>query len=203
MYERAFALGATFDDFLSTAEANRDLWGAFARRARVPEDVLPRLQALEGCWRLLILADDWCGDAVNTVPVIARLADGSDHVEARIVPRDLFPEIRDRHLTSGKQAIPVVIVMDERGDARGHWGPRPDELQSMVMSELRDQSSADRYREVRRWYARDRGATTAREIAELIERASASAAAANLPATSPAAAVSGATRPPCPKRRAA
>jgi len=187
MYDKAFEVGTNFDDFLATAEANRDLWEAFAHRARVPEDALSRVRALDGCRRLLILADDWCGDAVNTVPVIVRLAEGSKHVEARIVPRDRFPEIRDRHLTNGKRSIPVAIMIDDRGEPRGHWGPRPEVLQSLVTSELLEHSGADRYREIRRWYARDRGASTAREIAGLIERAVPSA--------------SKASRAPCRERR--
>jgi len=189
MYGSAFKLGTTFDDFLATAEANRELWEAYARRARVPDDALNRMRALEGCWRLLILADDWCGDAVNTVPVIARLAAGSEHVEVRIVQRDRFPEIRDRHLTNGNRSIPVAIAIDDRGEPRGHWGPRPDVLQSLVTSSLLDQSGEDRYREIRRWYARDRGASTAHEIVDLVEQASERTA--------------GASRSPCRKRRVA
>ncbi len=117
-----------------------------------------------------MLADDWCGDALNTLPLIDRLVDASEKVEMRIVPRDRFPEIRDRHLTNGSRSIPMVLLLDEDGDLRGSWGPRPTRLQALFEGGLRPLPSKERYRELRRWYAQDRGASTIREIAELFEQ---------------------------------
>jgi len=37
------------------------------------------------------------------------------------------------------------------------------------MQELGEHSKADRYRDIRTWYARDRGVTTAQEVAPLVE----------------------------------
>lgn len=170
-YESAFEAGSTFSSFLRDADAHRELWQAFAERARPFEDAAARIERVGGCWRLLVLADDWCGDAVNTLPVIARLAEESPHLELRIVPRDRFPELRDRHLTNGSRSIPIVIPLDGEGRPRGSWGPRPAELQARFDAELRALSKEGRYREIRRWYARDRGAATAHEIAGMIERA--------------------------------
>lgn len=146
------------------------MWHAMAERARLFDGARDRIDAMGGCWRLLVLADDWCGDAVNTLPVIQRLVESSEHLELRVVPRDRFPDIRDRHLTDGGRAIPVVIALDPAGAAVGSWGPRPRALQRLVQGAFRSLSKEERYREVRRWYARDRGASTASEIAELIER---------------------------------
>lgn len=170
-YEEAYESGLSFPRFLDRTEANRDLWHAFAERAPFCETAAARIRKLRGCWRLLVLADDWCGDAVNTVPLAARLARSLDNVELRIVPRDRYPELRDRHLTDGSRSIPIVIALDERGVPRGSWGPRPVVLQTLFEQELRALPGPERYREIRRWYARDKGASTARELAELIERA--------------------------------
>jgi hypothetical protein len=167
-YEAAFERGRTFSEFLAGVEANTDLWQATSRRAPIHPEALARVSAAGGRWRLLVLADDWCGDAVNTLPVIARLAEAAPSLELRILGREHLLEIMDRHLTRGARSIPVVVLLDEAGEERGWWGPRPRVLQDWFDSEGRLLEKLERYREIRRWYARDRGATTSSEIAEMV-----------------------------------
>jgi hypothetical protein len=173
LYNDAYEAGVSFDRFLKGAQENRALWHALADRVEVAREAEERVRAVPGCWRILVLADDWCGDAINTVPVVAALADAAPGVDLRIVPRDRFPELRDRHLTGGSRSIPIVILLDDQGTPRGSWGPRPGVLQERFQKELRSLPQGRRYRELRKWYARDRGTTTADEIANLFEAASA------------------------------
>ena len=167
-YDLAFRNGSTFDQFLEGTEVNRDMWLALAGRSADITAAAERIAALPGRWRLLVLAEDWCGDAVNTLPVLVRLAETAGNIDVRIVGRDEHLDMMDRHLTGGSRSIPIVILVDENGFARGWWGPRPAALQEWFEREGRSLPKGDRYRELRRWYARDRGATTAREIADLI-----------------------------------
>jgi hypothetical protein len=175
-YEAAWKEGISFSRFLAEAESYADLWGAVAARTRADPGVVARLDASGGCWRLLTLVDDWCGDGIDTISMAAALADASSVLELRIVPRDRFSEVRDRHLTKGSQSIPIVILLDREGRPHGHWGPRPAPLQAEFERRLRDMAPKDRFREVRRWHAKDRGASTAHEIAGLVEKAAADSA---------------------------
>lgn len=192
MYDRAYDSGLTFGEFLKQVRANRDMWHAMAERASVPAETVRRARRLPGEWRLLTLAEDWCGDAVNILPVVARLAEQVDSLELRIVSRDSNPDLMDRHLTRGTRSIPVLIVLDSDGACRGWWGPRPAELQAWFEAEGRPLPKPDRYRELRRWYARDRGATVAGEVVDLL-------ACATL--ADPGGCGDG--TPPCPERQAA
>lgn len=169
MYDEAFENGVRFETFLESVDANRDLWHALAGRARVDPDLATRVQAAPGRWRLLAIAEDWCGDAVNILPVAWRLAEAAQSLDLRIVGRDAHPELMDRHLTNGGRAIPVVVLIDEAGACRGWWGPRPSALQDWFETEGRELPKPDRYRELRRRYARDRGRSIALELVELIE----------------------------------
>lgn len=170
-FAHAWRAARAFPEFLERVEANRELWLTFADRARVPAEVRESIDKLEGCLRILVLADDWCGDAINTVPVIARMAEDSKHVALRVLARDRFPRIRDRFLTDGNRAIPIAVVLDDAWVPRGRWGPRPAELQDLVTTRFCGMDRPDRYREIRRWYACDRGVTTAREILDLLNQA--------------------------------
>ena len=182
-YESIFAAGLSFAEFVGSANANAELWREFSERAPLDDELAARIRESGGPWCLLVLADDWCGDAVNTLPVINRLVEAVPNAELRIVPRDAHPEIRDRHLTNGSRSIPIVILLDPGGVPLGWWGPRPTRLQALFERVLRSLPGKERYRELRKWYARDRGASTAREIAELFERGA--NAATSLPAYIP------------------
>lgn len=165
-----FEAAQTLEEFLPTAEQNADLWAGVYRRAVVPEAHVERVAALPGRWHLLVLSEDWCGDAANSIPVLARLAELAPNLELRLLSRDENPDLMDAHLTNGTaRAIPVVMLLDEDFVERGWWGSRPAELQRWVVEEGLKMEPGPRYRLVRQWYARDRGLSTLNEVVEALE----------------------------------
>lgn len=151
-----------YDAFVAAAsEDHRPLWEAIGR-THTPSEASLALRLPEGA-RLLVIAADWCGDAVNVIPALHNWAVAVG-TELRIIERDLWPRVMDRYLTGEARAIPIVIVLDHEGHELGHWGPRPAEIQAWDVAHRRTMEKAERYKEVRRWYARDRGASTIREV---------------------------------------
>jgi hypothetical protein len=178
-----FLGGQEFEDMLASAQKNAELWAAVWQRAAVPNAFVDRVTALPGAWHLMVLSADWCGDAVNTLPAIARLAELSANTDLRILERDANLDLMDSHLTGRSRSIPAVIVLDADYVERGWWGPRPYELQRWVLNEGQALEKSERYKHVRGWYARDRALTTLEEVVSLMERAAASySAAAQVPA---------------------
>ena len=165
-------LGAMeFGEMLATVTKNEELWASVWRRSEVDTDLLERLAALGGAWHFLVLSEDWCGDAVNTVPLVARLAELAPNADVRVLARDRNLDLMDTHLTGTSRSIPVVIVLDEAWNEVGWWGPRPSALQAWVMGPGKALEQEARYREVRAWYARDKGRSTLEEVVSLVERA--------------------------------
>ena len=162
---------ATFEEMLGAVAKNVELWAAMWRHARVEDDYVRRVASLPGSWHLLVLSEDWCGDAVNTVPIVARLAERCANVDLRVLARDANLDIMDAHLTGRSRSIPVIIVLDEAFEERAWWGPRPTVLQRWVSGQGRLLEKTARYREARTWYARDRGRTTLEEVVSMLERA--------------------------------
>lgn len=166
--------GVPFGTYLDEeVEEHEQLWRGVYDRHETPEWALERLEEIGGRWHLIAISEDWCGDASNTVPVVARLAESSPRAEMRVVKRDENPELMDRYLTDGGRAIPIVVVLDEDFRPVGHWGPRPEELQEFVIGEKEEgeRPMDEIYRDARKWYARDDGETTLRELLAVIEEA--------------------------------
>lgn len=181
-YEKYWACARPWRTWLGTVNKHAELWRAIDAHVRVPDALVQRVEALAGEWRLLVLSEDWCGDAVNLVPLIAALGERAGNLDVRVIGRDANPALMSEHLTAGTRSIPVAILLDGGGRMRGWWGPRPAPLQDWFIQELRALPSRERYPLLRGWYARDRGRTTLQEIVALVERAAGSGARVGVPA---------------------
>ena len=71
---RSCGTGVDLRGFRGGEHKHKGLWQGMYRIARLPEWAASAAPA--GVHRkLLVIAEDWCGDASNTVPVVAKLAD--------------------------------------------------------------------------------------------------------------------------------
>ena len=119
-----------------------------------------------------MLSEDWCGDSVNIVPVVAKLAESVSNMDMRILARDQNLDIMDTHLTGKSRSIPIVILLNNKFQDCGWWGPRPSPLQKWVLEQGLLLPKDDRYKEIRKYYARDRGLTTMHELVDMLEQCS-------------------------------
>lgn len=171
MRERYMA-APDFEAYLATVEKNRELWHGLYERARPAAEPVEAARRLDEPVYLLALSEDWCGDAVNALPVVARWVEQAPNLHLRVLDRDENPDIMDAHLTDGRsRSIPIVIVFDSEFNELGWWGPRPKALQEWVLGPGQELDKDARYLEVRKWYVRDRGRTLLAEIMDHIEPA--------------------------------
>ncbi len=168
----------SYSEFVEAADENRTLWQGVYRTARIPDWAFESACRQGEGKRLLAIVEDWCGDASNTVPILARLGDEAECLEMRVILREEHPAVMDQYLTHGSRSIPIVIVLDEHFRELGHWGPRPSELQEWVMLNKPLIPPDELYPQVRRWYAKDRGETTLREVLAVLNQSTSAPASA-------------------------
>lgn len=159
----------TYADYIAQPIENADLWRTTTRLARLSPDATARAAALTASVSLLVLVEDWCGDAMHSLPYAARIAESNPRLAMRVVRRDLHPALMESHLTGESRSVPVIIAFDALGHERGWWGPRPSPLQQWVLGEGTRMDKPDRYKAIRTWYARDRGATVSNELLLMLE----------------------------------
>jgi len=78
-----------------------------------------------GAVTAVALSEPWCGDCVENLPVLAKLAFSYPFMKLWIFPRDLNLDIMDRYLTDGKRTIPVFAFFDQGGKELGRFIERP------------------------------------------------------------------------------
>jgi hypothetical protein len=163
--------GETFAEFMTRPIKSKEMWAALAHRVTIPIEISARVEALHGQWHLLVLSEDWCGDSINIVPIIAKLTESVSNMDMRILARDQNLDIMDAHLTGGKsRSIPIVILLNPKFEECGWWGPRPHALQKWVVEEGMSLPKDERYKHLRTFYARDHGLTTMGELVEMLEQ---------------------------------
>lgn len=159
-----------FIQYLDSVVKNRDWWHSAYRVASVSEEHVTRAKALTQRWKLLVLSEDWCGDAVNIVPYLARFVESAPStLEMRILGRDANPDIMNAHLTGTSRAIPIAVALDEQYREHGWWGPRPLRLQIQAIGDWWTLPKDERRMLIRTYYARDRGRGIIEEVLELLE----------------------------------
>lgn len=162
-----FAHGRTMEQFVSHVAAQQDLWRRNVTEATVAPELVQRLTRLAKGLRVLVVAEDWCPDSVNTLPYIAALASLA-HVELRIVDRTQGRPIMARHPAyDGRLVTPTVVLIRDDRDV-GAWVERPEPLQRLFRS-LSDPESARQFGQRQAWYDTDRGRTTLSEFVALAE----------------------------------
>ncbi len=126
----------------------------------------------EGRFHWLVLAEGWCGDAAQNLPIIARLAEASPDIDLRILLRDENLDVMDRFLTNGGRAIPKLIVLDSDFRPIDQWGPRPKEIQDQVTANKQSGALTKEEMDVQihTWYAHNRGVALQKEIREMMCR---------------------------------
>jgi hypothetical protein len=170
--KKRYLAGADFRTYLGRVEKNGDLWHAVYERATIDPEVLDRARSFPDAWHLLVLSEDWCGDAVNLLPVLVRLVDEVPRLDLRVFSRDENLDLMDQHLTGGRaRSIPVVLLLDEDFVERGWWGPRPEPIQRWFVDEGQGMQSKERSKTLRRYYAKDKGRTLLQELLDLMESA--------------------------------
>ncbi len=118
-----------------------------------------------------VLTEAWCGDAAQSLPIIAKVAQLNPHITLTLLLRDEHPEIMDAYLTRGGKSIPKLIAVSEDDTELFMWGPRPKALQAIVWAykENPDRPYAELQEEIQRWYNTDKTESIQRELVALLE----------------------------------
>lgn len=167
--------GTTGDDQSQTYVEHTKLNYARIKRVLKTTEALQEVTNTTDCFNdkitWLVIAESWCGDAAQNVPVMQIMAEVNSNINLRIILRDENPDLMNRYLTNGGKSIPILICLDENLNELGTWGPRPAVLQdwlkkekanpTMEMSELKEKFQV--------WYTKDKGQTLQKEMLLLMK----------------------------------
>lgn len=163
---------------LEFTKVNMKRMDRLEKTLEVKEEVKQALDALPSKIYWVVLAEGWCGDVAQNLPVIHQMAESSDNVTLKILLRDENLDVMDQYLTNGGRSIPKLICLDAQTLTElGTWGPRPKPLQDFVLKKKEEKPPEQPKKEwveeiheyMHKWYAEDNGQSLQDEFLGLIE----------------------------------
>jgi hypothetical protein len=130
-----FEQGLTYEAYKAQMTRNRERLEANEQGVELATADLTYFQQLPQSLNVVALAEDWCGDVINNLPVLGRLAADSGKLNVRVFLRDQNLDITDQYLNQGQfRSIPVFVFFDETFRELGHWIERPARIHEMLMA---------------------------------------------------------------------
>ncbi len=138
-----FESGLSYEQYRAKMTRNRERFEELEQRVEIAPADLAAFQALPSPLHVLVLAEDWCGDVINNLPVLGWLAAESGTLDLRVFLRDQNLDLTDQYLNQGKyRSIPVFVFFDDRFNQVGVWIERPQSV-----TDLREQKRLQIYRD--------------------------------------------------------
>jgi hypothetical protein len=158
-------------DLVHYTELNEVRMNRLDKKMEITEEVVQKLLQLKKQYIWLVLAEGWCGDAAQLLPIINKMANFSQHIDLKIAFRDEHESLMNMFLTNGNKAIPKLIVLDKEAEkVLGNWGARPKGADQLIKSYKQQYGVVDETAktELQLWYLHDKGISTQNEIADLM-----------------------------------
>jgi hypothetical protein len=144
-----FAQGMTLAQYLEQMGTNKERFVELLGDIKVRDEDRQALARLGRRLKVLVLTEDWCGDALYNFPVLWKLIDGNPDIEARVFLRDKNPDLMDQYLNQGLyRSIPVFVFFDEQMNELARFVERPpaqtEEIEKKML-EVRRALRAERH----------------------------------------------------------
>ena len=137
----------------------------------IDDAIISTLKAIQSPYIWLVIAEGWCGDAAQLLPIFHKMSEVSDQIDLKIVFRDDNEHLMNMFLTNGNKSIPKLIILDKNTlDIISDWGPRPKGAIDLVQNYKEKFGEIDDTikTELQMWYLHDKGLSTQQEIMELM-----------------------------------
>ena len=138
----------------------------------IDQTIVSKFKAIQSKYIWLVIAEGWCGDAAQILPIFNKMSEVSDHIDFKIVFRDDNEALMNLFLTNGSKSIPKLIILDKNTlNVIADWGPRPKGAIDLV------QNYKDKFGEIddtiktelQMWYLHDKGMGTQNEIIQMLQ----------------------------------
>jgi thiol-disulfide isomerase/thioredoxin len=159
------------EDLLHYSTLNETRLKRLDKTIAVHEEISAKLKALKKEYIWLVIAEGWCGDAAQILPILNKMVNETDKIQLKIIFRDSNNDLMNEYLTSGGRAIPKLLIIDkESGKVCNHWGPRPKGATELIKN-YKDQFGIvdeDAKTQLQLWYLHDKGLSVQNEVVEMM-----------------------------------
>lgn len=121
-----FSQAMTYADYVCTGTPEQQRrWNAVHDAASLTPAQSRLVTSFPREMHLLVCSGIWCGDCVQQVPLLSRIAEGSPgRLRLRVLDRDEHRDLAERIRLNGGDRVPVLLLMSEDFEFCGLLGDR-------------------------------------------------------------------------------
>lgn len=171
LFEQGTTTNGTNDEkILDYTRLNLSRMSRVYKTFKLQEPLREAIDKLDKCLYGLVLTESWCGDAAQSLPALARIAEESNgKIELFVKLRDKNTALMDQFLTNGGRSIPKLIFMDKDLNVLADWGPRPQAAQIMYSeAKAKKEDIFETATRLHAWYAKNKTVDLQQELADII-----------------------------------
>ncbi len=142
-----FYQGQSFPEYLSTVQDNKSQWETNYQQYEVSPETKAILSQVKQKFYVLAICEDWCGDSVRNLPVMAKLVENLPGSEMKVLRRDLNLDLMDRYTVDGKKKIPTVVFLDSNFKEMAVWIEKPGNAWQLQEKFKNEPDGKERYLE--------------------------------------------------------
>jgi len=148
-----FRQGMTFQQYLDQMGTNKEKFVQFLKEIKLRAEDREAVKKVGGKkLNVLVITEDWCGDALYNFPVLAKLLEGLPEVEMRVFLRDQNPDLMDQYLNRGiYRSIPVFAFFDEKMNEIARFVERPPKVTEVIEQKMLEVRRALRAEHLEDW----------------------------------------------------
>ena len=162
--KQRFAQGMTFQQYLDQMTTNKDKFVETLAAVQVAPQERAVFRDRRDRLNVLVLTEDWCGDALTNLPVLAKMVEGLPNVEMRVFLRDQNADLMDQYLNRGLyRSIPVFVFFDADMKELARFVERPPKI-----TEYMEQKQLELRRQLRAQHGDEWRQSAAEEIRALL-----------------------------------
>jgi len=141
-----------YNEFLKKARENVELMKARYTDLVMSELDYDTLRSIQNEIRVLVIGNDRCDDTAGNLPILARIADGANKIELRILDSEANAQYHQQFKVNGKRKTPVVLLLNSNFDELCRWVERPTAVYKLI-NEGTNPSLEARKNELKRLYS--------------------------------------------------
>ena len=117
--------GLTLDEYIAGMKMNQSHMTRRLASVRLSPEEQDAFGRYAGLLHVLVMTEDWCGDALMNLPIVARIAETLPGADLRVFVRTAAPELNAYYTGRGVTRIPVVSFLRQDFSELGAWVERP------------------------------------------------------------------------------
>ena len=147
-----FEQGMTFQQYLDQMGTNKETFAKFLAEIKIRPEDRDALAKLGKKLKVMVITEDWCGDALYNVPVLAKLVEGTPNIELRVFLRDKNADLMDQYLNQGMfRSIPVFAFFDENMNELARLVERPGKITEQLEKKMLEVRRSMRAENLEQW----------------------------------------------------